>query len=288
MWSARELPDLAGRTAVVTGASSGIGAATTTALAAAGARVIAAVRDVGRGRAALASVAGVVDLQRLDLAELDAIRAFAAGISEPVDILINNAGVIGGRLRRTVDGFELQFGTNHLGHFALTNLLLPVITDRVVTVSSVAHRRGRIDLLDPNFERRRYRAGVAYAQSKLANLLFTTELQARLTAAGSPLRAYAVHPGAVASGIADRFGPVARAIGPRIVRSSSEGALPSLYAATQPLPGGSYVVAGPRRGPGAGPRLADPSPTALDRTLAAELWTVSEHLTRVSFGLPSA
>ena len=287
-WSLRDLPSLAGQTVLVTGASSGIGAATAAALAGVGARVIAAVRDVDRGGAAMAGVGGIVEVQRLDLADLASIRAFVATISGPVDILINNAGVIGGRLRRTVDGFELQFGTNHLGQFALTNLLLPIITDRVVTVASVAHHRGRIDLGDPNFDHRRYRAGAAYAQSKLANLLFTTELQARLDAAGSSLRAYAVHPGAVASGIADRFGPIARAVGPRIVRSSDEGALPSLYAATQMVPGGSYVVAGPRRGPNRGPRIGRPSTVALDRVLAGELWTLSERLTHVRFNFLTA
>lgn len=235
----------------------------------------------------MTGVPGTVEVQRLDLADLAAIRAFAAAISDPVDILINNAGVIGGRLRRTADGFELQFGTNHLGHFALTNLLLPLIADRVVTVASVAHRRGRIDLADPNFEHRHYRTVAAYAQSKLANLLFVNDLQARLDAAGSSVRAYAVHPGAVASGIVDRFGPIARAIGPRIVRSPEEGALPSLYAATQPLPGGSYVVAGPRRGPDRGPRIGRPSPAALDRALASDLWALSERLTRVPFMITS-
>lgn len=186
-------------------------------------------------------------------------------------------------MRRTADGFERQFGTNHLGHFALTNLLLPMITDRLVTVASAAHRQGRIDLVDPNFNHRSYRAGTAYAQSKLANMLFTTELQARLVVSGSAVRAYAVHPGAVASGIADRFGPIARALGPRIVRSPAEGALPSLYAATQPLPGGSYVVAGPRRGPDRGPKLGEPSESALDRVLAGELWALSERLAHVRF-----
>jgi NAD(P)-dependent dehydrogenase (short-subunit alcohol dehydrogenase family) len=294
-WSVRDLPALAGRTVIVTGASSGIGTATAAALAGAGARVIAAVRDIARGRTALAGVptmiesgmikTGMIEIRRLDLADLAAVRSFAATIDEPVDIVINNAGVIGGRLRRTADGFELQFGTNHLGHFALTGLLLPMITDRVVTVASVAHRHGRIDLADPNFDHRRYRAGTAYAQSKLANLLFTHELQARLDAAGSSVRAYAVHPGAVASGIVDRFGPIARAIGPIIVRSSDEGALPSLFAATQPLPGGSYVVAGPRRGAYSGPTLGRPSATALDRALAADLWTLSERLTGVRFAI---
>ncbi|WP_188896654.1 SDR family NAD(P)-dependent oxidoreductase [Microlunatus endophyticus] len=287
-WSVRDLPVLAGRTVIVTGASSGIGAATATALAAAGARVIAAVRDVERGRTALAGVPGTIEIRRLDLADLAAVRSYVATIFEPVDIVINNAGVIGGRLRRTADGFELQFGTNHLGHFALTGLLLPMITDRVVTVASVAHRHGRIDLADPNFDHRRYRAGTAYAQSKLANLLFTQELQARLDAAGSPVRAHAVHPGAVASGIVDRFGPIARAIGPVIVRSSAEGALPLLYAATQPLPGGSYVVAGPRHGANSGPNLSRPSATALDRELAADLWTLSERLTGIRFAISSA
>ncbi len=171
-----DLPPQTGRTVIVTGGGRGIGLATTAAFAAAGARVIAAVRDPGRAAAALADLPGTVQARRLDLADLASVRAFAAGIDEPVAILINNAGVIGGRYELTADGFERQFGTNHLGHFALTNLLLPRITDRVVSVASAAHRSGSLDPDDPRLATRRLPGMLGYARSKLANLLFILHL----------------------------------------------------------------------------------------------------------------
>ena len=196
-WTAADLPDMTGRTVVVTGASSGIGAATARALAAAGATVVLAVRDVGKGERVAATITGHTEVRELDLASLASVRAFAAVWTGDLDILVNNAGIMMVPEGRTTDGFERQIGTNHLGPFALTNLLLPRITDRIVTVSSNAHERGRIDLDDLNWERRPYRAGQAYSDSKLANLLFTFELQRRLAGAGSSVRALAVHPGMV-------------------------------------------------------------------------------------------
>src|SRR4051794_4841592 len=194
---------MVGRTVVVTGASSGIGAATARALAAAGAVVVLAVRDVGKGSRVAAAIAGITDVRHLDLEDLSSVRAFAKAWTGDIDILINNAGVMQVPLARTADGFERQIGTNHLGHFALTNLLLPRITDRVVTVSSNAHSRGHLDLDDLLWERRPYRSDQAYSDSKLANLVFTIELQRRLTAAGSSMRALAVHPGMVRTGLFD-------------------------------------------------------------------------------------
>ena len=176
------IPDLSGQTVIITGANSGIGRAAAQALATAGARVVLAVRDQAKGEAAAANIPGTTEVRPLDLARLDSVRAFAADWQGDIDLLINNAGVMIPPLSRTVDGFELQFGTNHLGHFALTNLLLPQVTGRVVTVSSDAHRGGAIDFDDLNWERKRYRPWRAYGQSKLANLLFTSELQRRLTA----------------------------------------------------------------------------------------------------------
>ena len=194
-FTAENIPDLTGHTAVVTGANSGIGRAAAQALAARGARVVLAVRNLDKGREAAAGMTGHVEVRQLDLADLASVRAFAEDVTEPVDLLINNAGVMIPPLTRTADGFELQFGTNHLGHFALTNLLLPRVRGRVVTVSSTGHRAGAIDFDDLNWERRPYRAMPAYAQSKLANLLFTAELQRRLTELGSPVLATAAHPG---------------------------------------------------------------------------------------------
>ena len=179
-WTAADLPDQTGRTVVVTGANSGIGLAAARQLARVGAHVVLAVRDEAKGRNAATTIDGSTEVRRLDLADLASVRQFADSWSGDLDVLVNNAGVMALPEQRTADGFEMQFGTNHLGHFALTNLLLPHVVDRVVTVSSSAHRMGTIHLDDLNWERRRYRSWPAYGQSKLANLLFTQELERRL------------------------------------------------------------------------------------------------------------
>ena len=181
-WTAADLPDQTGRTVVVTGANSGIGLAAARQLARVGAHVVLAVRDEAKGRDAATTIDGSTEVRRLDLADLTSVRQFADSWSGDLDVLVNNAGVMALPEQRTADGFEMQFGTNHLGHFALTNLLLPHVVDRVVTVSSSAHRMGTIHLDDLNWERRRYRSWPAYGQSKLANLLFTQELERRLSA----------------------------------------------------------------------------------------------------------
>ena len=218
------MPALGGRTAVVTGANSGIGLVTARELARVGAHVVLAVRDPERGRTAAASIAGSTDVRRLDLADLASVRAFAEDWEGDLDVLINNAGVMAIPQEQSVDGFEMQFATNHLGHFALTNLVLPHVTDRVVTVSSNAHRMGRIVIDDLNWKRRRYRAWAAYGQSKLANLLFTLELQRRLTAAGSSVRALAAHPGYAATNLQSHTGnplsSVMMAVANRVVSQS--------------------------------------------------------------------
>ena len=280
------VPDQTGRTAVVTGATSGLGLATGRALAAAGAHVVLAVRDVARGKAL--DVPGDVEVRHLDLADLDSVRAFAGGWTGDLDVLVDNAGIMHVPFGVTADGFELQFGTNHLGHFALTNLLLPHVTDRVVTVASTAHRVGGLDLTDLGWERRPYSPERAYGASKLANLLFTLELQRRLTAVGSPVRATAAHPGWSATNLqgntGNRVKHAVMALGNRIVAQSGEqGALPTLFAATADVPGGSY--AGPAgafelRGE---PTLVGRTRTASDPELAARLWTASAELTGVDF-----
>jgi NAD(P)-dependent dehydrogenase (short-subunit alcohol dehydrogenase family) len=286
-----DLPPMAGRTVVITGANSGLGRACAEALAARGARVLMAVRDPAKGHEAAATMTGDVHVRRLDLADLPSVRAFAAAIDEPVNLLVNNAGLMAPPLGRTVDGFELQFGTNHLGHFALTNLLLPRITDRVVTVSSNAHRLGTIDFTDLNWEHRRYRGLRAYGQSKLANLLFTAELQRRLDAVGSPLRAVAAHPGVVATNIfrtPGRLADVQRRVSTRLLRTAQSGALPTLYAAVADVPGGSYAGPGSLvRGRGA-PTLVARSRAARDPDVARRLWEVSEQLTGTTFPLSTA
>ncbi|MFQ1003814.1 oxidoreductase [Modestobacter sp. SSW1-42] len=284
-WTTADIRPQTGRTAVVTGANSGLGLETARALVAAGARVVLAVRDLARGERAAAGLTGDVEVRRLDLADLTSVRAFAAGWSGRLDVLVANAGIMHVPAGRTADGFELQFGTNHLGHFALTNLLLPHVTDRVVTVSSFLHRRGRIDLDDLNWQRRRYSAEGAYAQSKLANLLFTLELQRRLTAAGSPVRATAAHPGWAATNLQGRSGnrlkDTALAVGNRfIATSAAQGALPVLMAATAELPGGSFTGPSGQLMRGA-PTLDSRSPAASDGELAGRLWAASATLTGV-------
>ena len=193
-WTAADLPSFAGRTVIVTGANSGLGEVTARELARVGAKVILAVRNTAKGDAAAAGMPGDVEVRKLDLQDLASVRAFADGV-DAVDVLVNNAGIMAVPYAQTVDGFESQIGTNHLGHFALTNLLLPKVTDRVVTVSSMMHLIGYISLKDLNWKSRPYLAWPAYGQSKLANLLFTSELQRRLDAAGSAVRALAAHPG---------------------------------------------------------------------------------------------
>ncbi|MBR7826740.1 SDR family NAD(P)-dependent oxidoreductase [Actinospica sp. MGRD01-02] len=288
-WSTNDLPNLTGRTVIVTGANSGIGLATTRALAGAGAHVVLAVRDVERGRAAAASAPGSTEVRRVDLADLSSVRAFAAEWDGEISVLINNAGIMMVPEGRTADGFERQFGTNHLGHFALTNLLLPQITDRVVTLSSRAHQwdRGRMYFDNLNLTGN-YSPTRAYAQSKLSNLLFTAELQRRLTAAGSSVRSLAAHPGYAATELQSHSGSRVTGallkVGNAVFAQSAEaGALPSLYAATQDLPGDSFV--GPdgfaeMRG---GPKLVDRSDAAKNTESAARLWSLSEEMTGVKF-----
>jgi len=246
------------------------------------------VRNVDKGAAAAASITGDTEVRALDLADLASVRAFAEGWSGDLDVLINNAGVMAVPLGRTADGFETQFGTNHLGHFALTNLLLPQITDRVVTLSSQAHRGGTIDLDDLNWERRTYRSWPAYGQSKLANLLFTVELQRRLAAAGSSVRAVAAHPGYASTNLqshsASKVMTVLMRVGDALVAQSDEmGTLPTLYAATQDIPGDSYVGPDGFQEQRGHPKLVGRTAKAADATMAAELWDRSEALTGTAF-----
>jgi NAD(P)-dependent dehydrogenase (short-subunit alcohol dehydrogenase family) len=250
------------------------------------------VRDRARGEQAAATIEGETEVRRLDLADLDSVRAFAEEWDGAIDVLINNAGVMATPERRTKDGFELQIGTNHLGHFALTNLLLPRLTDRVVTVSSGAHRAGSIRLDDLNWNRGRYSRWRAYGQSKLANLLFTLELQRRLAEAGSEVIAVAAHPGYARTNLQHHTESVLHrgfmVIADLTGQSEEMGALPTLYAATQDIPGGSYV--GPdgfaeQRGH---PHLVSRSKAASDEETARRLWELSEQLTGTSFPVTPA
>jgi NAD(P)-dependent dehydrogenase (short-subunit alcohol dehydrogenase family) len=287
-WTAKDLPSQTGRTVVITGATSGIGRAAATELARAGARVVLAVRNTDRGEAIAAELPGAAEARPLDLTDLASVRAFAQAWEGPIDVLINNAGVMAVPAGRTKDGFETQIGTNHLGHFALTGLLLGHVRDRVVQIASGAHRIGKIDLEDLNWERRRYRRWRAYGQSKLANLLFVHELQRRLVAAGSPVRVVAAHPGYAATELQSHTGNALQnavmAISNTVIAQSGEqGAWPTLFAATQELPGGAYIGPG---GPGelrGSPAPASRSSAARDDVTARELWALSERLTGVRY-----
>ena len=283
-FTAASLPDLSGRTAVITGASSGIGLATARALAGAGARVVLAVRNLQKGRDAATTIDGTVELRRLDLAHLSSVRDFAREWGDgEIDVLINNACAVSPTLAHTADGFELQLGTTHLGHFALTNLLLPDITGRVVTVSSQAERRGRLDRHDLSWRSGGYTEAKAYSRAKLANLLFTAELQRRLTAAGSAVRAHAAHPGFIATGIYSAASLSTRFLVRAMAQSPEQGALPILCATVADLPPDSFIgpahLAHMRGAPAPIPR----SSAARDPELAAWLWTASEELTGVTW-----
>ncbi len=284
------MADQSGRRVVVTGANSGIGRAAAAELVRHGAEVTLAVRDEAKGREAASTMPGSVEVRRLDLADLSSVREFAEGWDGSLDVLIDNAGVMATPQRRTVDGFELQIGTNHLGHFALTNLLLPRLTDRVVAVSSGAHRMGKIDLEDLNWERRRYRAWGAYGQSKLANLLFVWELQRRLDEVRSPLRALAAHPGYAATNLQTRTGnqlanAASQGLNRFVAQSAEDGALPTLLAATEDLPGRTYVGPGGFMEMRGAPKMVGRAAAASDSDTARRLWGLSERLTGVSFPL---
>ncbi len=287
------MPDQSGRTVVVTGANSGLGLVTARELAAHGARVVLACRNVESGEQARATMAGATEVRRLDLADLGSVREFAAGLDGPVDVLVNNAGIMNVPLARTAEGHESQLATNLLGPFLLTGLLLPRITDRVVTLSSGVHRIGAITLDDLDWERRRYNGWLAYAQSKLGDLMFAYELQRRLTAAGSLVRSMAAHPGYAATNLQSHSGgwqATAMEWMNRVVAQSAEmGALPQLYAATVPdLPGGTFVGPdgfGEQRGY---PRPVGSSAASHDRETAAALWAACERMTGAPFTVPAA
>ena len=301
-WTAADVPDQSGRVAVVTGANTGIGYETANVLARAGAHVVLAVRNPEKGNAALARIIAAspkadVTLQELDLSSLASVRRAADALRRKyprIDLLINNAGVMWTPKQLTADGFELQFGTNHLGHFALTGLvldhLLPVRGSRVVTVSSVGHRlRAAIHFDDLQWERRYDRVG-AYGQAKLANLLFTYELQFRLANKSAPTIAVSAHPGGSSTELTRNlpliFKPTLAVLGPLVFQSAAMGALPTLQAATDPgVEGGQYYGPdgiGEQRGH---PKVVKSSAQSHDADVAHRLWTVSEELTGVTFGI---
>ncbi|WP_430336067.1 SDR family NAD(P)-dependent oxidoreductase [Rhodococcus sp. ACT016] len=296
-WTTADIPDQTGRTVIVTGANSGLGFETATALAAKGARVVMAVRNLDKGETAVARItaakpAATVELQQLDLGSLASVRTAAAELKAAyprIDLLINNAGVMYPPKQSTADGFELQFGTNHLGHFALTGLLLdnllPMQGSRVVTVSSIGHRiRAAIHFDDLNFDNR-YNRVAAYGQSKLANLLFTYELQRRLATAAEPTIALAAHPGGSNTELGRHLPAVIRVPTMKMVaQPAAMGALPTLRAATDPAAaGGQYYGPDGFAGTRGYPEPVSSSKQSHDTDLARRLWQVSEELTGVTY-----
>jgi NAD(P)-dependent dehydrogenase (short-subunit alcohol dehydrogenase family) len=296
-WTTTDSPDQSGRTAVVTGANTGLGYETAAALAARGAHVVLAVRNLDKGKAAADLIVrrypgAEVSLQELDLTSLESVREAANQLRaahDRIDLLVNNAGVMMTPKSTTKDGFELQFGTNHLGHFALTGRLLDRLLatpgSRVVTVSSMGHRAGRIRFDDLQSERR-YRRLSAYGQSKLANLLFTYELQRRL--AGTNTVAVAAHPGGSSSELS-RYLPSAVQLVFRPLEQDTEmGALPTLRAATDPdATGGQYFGPGGFAEMRGYPKVVASNGRSHDGAVQRRLWTVSEDLTGVTYQLPT-
>ncbi len=280
-WTAADLPDLSGRTVLVTGASRGIGLVTARELGRAGARVVLGVRDPARGRAAVAGLPGEHDVRRLDVADLASVHAFAGSWSGPLDVLVNNAGVMDTPAARTADGLELQTATNHTGPFALTTLLLPHITDRVVSVTSQLHRLARLDVADLDWRSRPYRSMQAYEDSKLAQVLFSFELQRRLTASGSAVRSLLAHPGIARTSLVDHsWSRVVMWLGP-LLNDVEHAALPTLFAATQDLPGNTYVGPDGPLGVKGHPAVGRPAAKGLDAATARDLWAATEALTGV-------
>jgi len=305
-WTTADIPDQSGRTALVTGANSGLGLQTTTALAGAGATVLLGCRDQGKADAAVSQIRSkapdaTLEVVELDLGDLASVKQAAEEVSGrdgDLDLLVNNAGVMAPPHRKTADGFELQFGTNHLGHFALTGRLMDKLlaspAPRVVTVSSVAHRAGKMDFDDLNWERS-YSRWPAYGRSKLSNLLFTAELSRRAAVADSDLIAAAAHPGYAATNLQTSgpgMGPLGLIAKPVmkvanlfLAQSDANGALPSLYAATaRDVAGGEYFGPdgmGEQRGH---PTRVGRSGRASNEADARRLWTVSEELTEVTYG----
>src|SRR3954468_24144249 len=294
------MPDLAGRRAVVTGANSGLGFQIARELALHGASVVLAVRDVAKGEEAAGRMGAAerVEVRRLDLADLSSVREFASGLTGGLDLLVNNAGVMALPRRTTKDGFEMQLGTNHLGHLALTGLLLPKLLERpgarVVTMSSGAHAYGRIRFENLQGERH-YQRWLAYGQSKLANLLFAFELARRAALAEVDVTSVAAHPGYAATNLQtqgarmenSRVKAAAAELGNRLfAQSDAQGALPALYAATMPdVIGGEYFGPDGHSGMRGHPTRALTTKAAHDPELAGRLWKVSEELTGVTYPL---
>ncbi len=289
-WTPERLGDLSGKRVIVTGATNGVGLGTARALAKAGAHVILAVRntELGAQRATeISAMGGATSVARLDLADLSSVRAFPALIDEPVDILINNAGALTDRRTETVDGFEMTLGTNLLGPFALTNLLLPKVRSQIINVGSDAHRSATLRLDDLHLRQHKWTRLGAYAQSKLTVMLWGLELDRRLRVAGSPIVTQLTHPGWVASNLSNvgdspllaLSHKAVKAVADRLANDIDEGAAPTLYCISEPLPPGSFVGVSGRFGLRGGPVLIGRTALASDYDTAARLVAIAEHET---------
>lgn len=278
-WTADQLPSMIGKTVLITGAGGGIGLVTARELGRVGAHVVLAVRNVDKARRAVTDMRGDFKFRHLDVADLDSVRAFAQTYTGDIDVLINNAGVMDIPAARTAQGLDVQTATNYFGPFVLTNLLLPRLTDRVVTVASQLHRFGKLDLDDLDWRARKYNGLAVYESSKLAVVLFSLELQRRLTAAGSHIRSVIAHPGVARTGLVTHspLGFVNRL--PFLVQDVEHGALPLLYAATQDVPGNAYVGPDGLFSFTGYPLIRKPSQVGQDPALAQRLWHATATLT---------
>lgn len=286
-WSPTRLGNLAGKRIIVTGATNGVGLGTTRALARAGAHVIMAVRNTALGRQRAPEIGGATEIREVDLSDLASVRAFAEQLDGEVDILINNAGVLNDERRETVDGFEATLATNMLGPFALTNLLLPRVRSQIINVASDGHRMATLRLDNMHLRHTKWTALFAYGHSKLAMMLWGLELDRRLRAAGSGVGTQLVHPGWVASNLANTSGSplmaaaykVVDGLAKRLANDVDQGAIPTLYSISEPIPPGSYVGPSSRLGLRGTPALIGRSPAACDYDAAARVVRFAEQET---------
>ena len=271
-WSAQQLPDMTGKTVVITGAGGGLGLVTARELGRTGARVVLAVRHIEKAQQAIAGMRGDFDVRQIDVASMDSVRSFAHTWTGNLDVLINNAGVMDIPAARTEQGLDVQTATNYFGPFLLTNLLLPRLTDRVVTVTSQLHRQGKLNLDDLDWRSRKYNQMGAYEASKLAVVLFSLQLQQRLNAANSPVRSVLAHPGIARTALAAHSKSNFINKLTLLTNDVETGALSILYAATQDVPGNAYVGPDGFAGLKGYPAVRKPGKVGLDQDMASRLW----------------